>query len=563
MTSFGTILRLIPPSLRRRGAGIAASVLLRQLLDLAGLALLIPVLVLLFDPSGIAPGSLLGRLGAWTGLSDAAFTGVLCGGALLFTVAKNMLCMLLGNMQTRYAMELYRYFSVRLFDNYYRRGLLFVKGHHSVDLSHKINGVCYAFGQGVLSPMFTMAGEALLFMAIWLFLLVLLSWATLLLTLCLGLAVLLYSLLIRRRLERCGRAENEQKRRQARTVTELFRGYAEVEINGAFEPLRRRFVGGLEDISASRVKIDRLVRLPAGVIEGAVVLGLALMVLIYGGSGASSTAAFGLFAVGSLRMLPAVRAVVSGFAQIRNNRFSVEVIAEAFAADPPCAEMQAEPLVFSHTLQAREVTFAYPDALPAEPPALDSFSLEVRRGERIGIQGASGAGKSTLFNLLLGFYAPASGEILIDGRPLTAANRASWHRQVGYVPQEVFVIDGSLAENIAFGQPIDLPRIRQVLEQTRLADWAAALPCGVDTLLGENGCRLSGGERQRLGLARALYKGAEVLFLDEPTSSLDPATEAGILESIRQLSDSRRELTILMISHRRSSLDFCDRVLSL
>ena len=182
----------------------------------------------------------------------------------------------------------------------------------------------------------------------------------------------------------------------------------------------------------------------------------------------------------------------------------------------------------------------------------------------MGIRGASGSGKSTLFNLLLGFLKPTEGEIRIDGQLLTPDNRMGWHQRVGYVPQEIFVMDGTLLENIALGQSVpDRQKAQKVLEQVQLGEWLAELPEGLNTLLGESGSRMSGGQKQRLGIARALYKEADVLFFDEATSALDNRTEQEINRALQQLSASYQELTMIIIAHRESSLALCDRIFDL
>jgi ABC-type multidrug transport system fused ATPase/permease subunit len=164
---------------------------------------------------------------------------------------------------------------------------------------------------------------------------------------------------------------------------------------------------------------------------------------------------------------------------------------------------------------------------------------------------------------MLGFFPPTSREIQIDGKKLTPSNRHQWHRLVGYVPQEIFIIQGSLAENIALGQTIDEEKIRNVLKQVQLDEWAATLPEGMNTSLGEYGSRLSGGQKQRIGIARALYKDAEVLFFDEATSALDNHTEQEINAALQELSNTHKELTMIIIAHRESSLTFCDRIIDL
>jgi ABC-type bacteriocin/lantibiotic exporters, contain an N-terminal double-glycine peptidase domain len=192
--------------------------------------------------------------------------------------------------------------------------------------------------------------------------------------------------------------------------------------------------------------------------------------------------------------------------------------------------------------------------------------MTLHKGEKLGITGASGIGKTTLFNMLLGFYSPRKGSITIDGVPLDNTNMSLWHDLISYVPQDVFLMDGTIAENVAFGfdeSEIDHEKLMDTLTRVSLFDFVSSLEKGIDTQIGENGCRLSEGQRQRIGIARALYKKAKVLFLDEATSSLDFRTESDVIDTIRELSNRDKELTIVMITHRVSTLDFCDRVIKM
>ena len=195
---------------------------------------------------------------------------------------------------------------------------------------------------------------------------------------------------------------------------------------------------------------------------------------------------------------------------------------------------------------------------------LENFNCRITKGEYVGFKGSSGVGKSTLFNLLIGLLEPASGAIRIDNTLLSAGNRSSWLKHVGYVPQDVFIFDGTLAENIALGyKQVDRDKVEKTLAMVSLGSWVNSLPEGMDSVLGEAGSKLSGGQRQRIGIARALYKEADVLFLDEATSSLDNQTEMEINETLMQLRGSCSGLTIFSIAHRESSLKYCDRIITL
>lgn len=210
----------------------------------------------------------------------------------------------------------------------------------------------------------------------------------------------------------------------------------------------------------------------------------------------------------------------------------------------------------SHRIELDKVGFAY---RAGDRPVLSDIDLTIEPGDCVGLMGASGAGKSTLVDILSGLLLPSSGRVLIDGEPLCDANRAQWQSRIAYMPQAIFLLDASIAENIAFGTrgTLDERRVKEAAEAAEIEKFIEGLPEGYETRIGERGVRLSGGQRQRIGLARALYRKASLLILDESTSALDHATEARILASIGRLDP---ELSILMIAHRQSTLGRCDRI---
>jgi ATP-binding cassette, subfamily B, bacterial PglK len=195
---------------------------------------------------------------------------------------------------------------------------------------------------------------------------------------------------------------------------------------------------------------------------------------------------------------------------------------------------------------------------------LDRFSVTIQKNMSIGFIGPTGSGKSTLIDLLLGLHRPNSGRVLIDGRPLTPEMIPSWQATIGYVPQEIFLIDDTIARNIALGVPdneIDDTRLQEVCAIAQILDFIETeLRDGFQTTAGERGVRLSGGQRQRLGLARALYHRPSLLLLDEATSALDTATEAKLIEALHSLTG---KLTIVMATHRLSSMGGYDELINL
>lgn len=530
---------LLLPEERRRGLKVALAVLFSALLDFISLAALLPVLYFLLEGGEQKSAAL------W-----------FCGLAILVMLLKGLISTFLTRYQQAFLLDLYKRMSFSLYQAYYRKGLLFIRDQGVNKMSYEVNFVCYAFGQNMLAPLLKIVSDAMLIflVAIAVFLM---DWFTALIMLASFIPfLLLYSIGIRKRLREYGRRELEARRKQARVVAETYSGFAELEVCGAYSSMRDSFRDGLERISESRMKMETLSKLPMFLSELSVILGLTLLCVT--GSG-DVKILIGIFAVAAFRLLPALRSILSGWTLIQNSQSGLQVIEDGLK-DAPELDEDAESMRFSRTLKVSGLTYSYEDGVQV----LKDFNCCISRGEYVGFSGYSGVGKSTLFNLLLGFIRPLEGSIEVDGICLGQDNYLSWLKCTGYVQQDVFIFQASIAENIALGsENIDMQKIERILEQVRLSEWVNALPSGINTPAGEYGGRLSGGQKQRIGIARALYKGASVIFLDEATSALDNDTEKDINDMLASLRKTYEGLTILSIAHRESSLSYCDRVIRL
>ena len=529
---------LLEPADRKKCAGLAVVVLLTSVLNFAGLAAVFPLLKRVLDKNSGGGDTL------WLLLA-----------VVVFIILKNLAVMGLNRIQTNFLLRQYRHFSYQLFCRYYQRGLLFIRGRGAVQLANDVNSLCLTFSTSVLQSILVMVGEGILVVMVTSALFVLSPVAALfLLVVCMPL-VGFYILVVRPRARRYGTADYLAHRKQARLVVETFRGYAELEVNNAFENQLDNFSGGIDTVNSCRRKMNMIREIPSLLSEVAIILGLVMLVMV---RGTDHLLVGGAFAMAAFRLMPSLRTILGGWTSLQQASHSVDMLYTEM--NTPEREVPArEPLTFSRCLKAQDVTFAYPDG----QTVLQHFSCSIAKGECVGVQGASGAGKSTLFNILLGFFPPQQGRVMVDDRELTAANVKSWHALVGYVPQDIFFLKGSLAENVAFGEKtIDRERVLQVLEQVQLKPWLETLSNGLDTQLGEAGSRLSGGQKQRIGIARALYKRASVLFFDEATSALDNATEQEINHTLKTLSQTQQELTMVIIAHRTASLAFCNRIIN-
>ena len=533
------IYHLLQAEERKKVLKMAVTVFCSALLDFAGLAVLLPVLYFLLDEGGRSEAALF-----------------FCLLAMAVILVKCVLSTFFTRYQNQCLLSFYRRLSFSLFSSYYSRGLLFIREHGSNKLGYEVNSMCYAFSHSLLAPVCRIAGDVLLILLvtvallIWNGMTVLILFASFIPFMC------FYFFGVRKRVRKYGADDMAVKREQARVVADTFRGYVELEVNGAFPTLQRSFLQGMDKISYNRQKLDMLLRLPLFLSELSVVVGLTL--LVFFGQG-DVRMLVGVFAVASFRLLPALRAILSGWTQIQNALCCLDVIEEGLK-DYQEESAEKQDISFQHEIRMEGITYAYPGG----EQILKDFGIRIAKGEYIGFCGTSGVGKSTLFNLLIGLLEPDAGEMKIDDTLLTRATRDSWMKQIGYVPQEVFIFNGTLAENIALGcEQIDYCQIDEILEKLGLGKWVKSLPDGVDTRLAEAGGKMSGGQKQRIGIARALYKKVAVLLLDEATSALDNDTEKEINGILQQLKENNEGLTILSIAHRESSLSFCDRIITI
>ncbi|WP_240865682.1 ABC transporter ATP-binding protein, partial [Cylindrospermopsis raciborskii] len=269
----------------------------------------------------------------------------------------------------------------------------------------------------------------------------------------------------------------------------------------------------------------------------------------------------GALALAANRLLPALQGCFGSIASLRGNQVSLQKVLEKLAMPVdmlPIPQGMGKPL--NQGLQLRNIWFRYS---PSTPWVLRDLCLEIKANTTVGFVGTTGSGKSTTADLILGLLQPEKGEILVDGETLEGERLANWQRTIAHVPQSIFLSDATIAENIAFGVPlaeIDMERVQEAARLAQIADFIEGREGGYKEIVGERGIRLSGGQRQRIGIARALYKRASVIVLDEATSALDNTTEKEVMAAIEGLS---HQLTVILIAHRLSTLEKCDRIFQL
>lgn len=371
--------------------------------------------------------------------------------------------------------------------------------------------------------------------------------------------------LSRRRLRRIGPAIVADQAKVIRSLQEGLGAIRDVILDGS-QPTYTRLYGEADRrLRRHQGQGQVLALAPRYGMEavGLVAIAIAALALVAGRSGfLGALPLLGALALGAQRLLPTLQLMYGSWAGFRQNQPALASVLGYLEQPiaPEDLEPAPPPLPFERNLRLEGVRFRYGPELPW---VLRDLDLSIRRGERIGIVGETGSGKSTLVDLLMGLLEATAGRILVDGQPLEGERLRRWRATIAHVPQSIFLADGSIAENIAFGvEPgaIDWPRLERAAQQAQIAGFITSLERGYDTPVGERGVRLSGGQRQRIGIARALYRRAQLLVLDEATSALDNATETEVMQAIEGLG---REITVLMIAHRLGTLRGCDRVIEL
>lgn len=270
----------------------------------------------------------------------------------------------------------------------------------------------------------------------------------------------------------------------------------------------------------------------------------------------------GALALGAQRLLPVLQLAYASWSGIQAGRASLQDSLELL--DQPLPEYAdqapAQPLPFRQEIRLKQLSFRYS---PETPWVLNKLNLTIAKGSRVGFIGTTGSGKSTLLDIVMGLLPPTEGALEVDGQPITTVNHRAWQAHIAHVPQAIFLADCSVEENIAFGvskDEIDHERVRQAACKAQIADVIEAWPRQYQTFVGERGIRLSGGQRQRIGIARALYKRADIIIFDEATSALDNETEEAVMQAIEGLDN---DLTILIIAHRLTTLKGCTQIVEL
>lgn len=476
--------------------------------------------------------------------------------------------------RTRYAHNFGHWLRVRLLRRIASRPYGYFLVRNSADLIKKVLGDVANYVNGVLLPLLDSVARgltAVLLLATLFFVHPLIA---------LGATVGLggFYLIVFRLLERKRREINQGLRLSSggsyREAQQLLGGIKPIKVHRAEEHFLGRFGKHSAIVAKMSARVPTFANGPRYLVEPLAFGGLVLIVMVLAAKGRSFSDVLpnlGVMALAGYRLLPALQLLYGQLSELTSMRHSLDEVYDEFVVAESDLNISdergnenirlAQPYVWNDAITLDAVSFSYSQA---KRPILDRLSLTIKKNTSVAFIGPTGSGKSTLIDLLLGLHQPTGGRILIDGRPLTPALIPAWQASIGYVPQDIFLIDDTITRNIALGIPdteIEVNRLREVCATAQVLDFIEhELPQGFQSKVGERGVRLSGGQRQRLGLARALYHQPSLLILDEATSALDTETEARLIEALRSLSG---KLTIVLVAHRLSTVADCEEVFDL
>ena len=564
---------ILDPS-EKRFAWIVLSIVIATALSAAAMVgSIMPFMTVLSDPSAIeripSLKALYDRFG-FTSVDSFLFAlGIGSLGVILIASGTQILrAYAIATFAARQGQSL----STRLFSNYLRQPYAYFLERHTGDMGTQI----LTFSQQVVDFFFRPAAEIVAAFFSALAVLVLVFWISPFASL-VSLAVLggIYGgtfLVTRRRITLLAREHHEANKTRYRISGEALGGIKTIKVLNRESTYDARFREPSRQIARAQAVTGVTAEVPNYVLQalafgGIVALALFLLSGIEGNvqdSLGEILPLVGLFAFAGQRLLPEMQRIYGGFTQIQHGKVSVENIYRDLIEEKSVLEKSGplgSPLRMGQSVMLENVSFQYPNT---DKAGLFDFSCQIRAGERVGVIGTTGSGKSTLADVLLGLIPPGSGHLTVDGVQLTSDNVQNWQQSIGYVPQDIFLVDASIRENIALGHDLKEIDNERVNEACRIAQLDAFvhddLPHGLDSMVGERGVRLSGGQKQRIGLARAVYRDFDLLILDEATSALDNITEKEVMSAINGLPG---EKAVFMIAHRLSTVKSCDRILLL
>lgn len=559
----------LPEQLRAKIVKLSILSFLNSITEMIGFSLYIPIILLLFykqgDPKRAIIDKLAHNLGLTSPLEIIIFVGTFL---LLVSVVKITIQIKINSKINRNHYETYNWAVRYKLEQTLSCGLQYIKDNTTATLTHNICFATYTFTFGYLKPLVQLISDIFTIIAVSAIAASINLLSAFIVMLIFVPALTIYLVLYKDRLSKLGQQENTSRKNQMRIVNEALRGYAEIRVNNYLPTITERLDTELEEHKQIKRETDNRRELFTRPTEALVLISIIIIVALASipTLKVNFTPLFlGVLAAAVLKLLPTIKSALSASATIKSSHHTVEIIFNDNFSSTNHENTYIINSISSHVsyknpnaslIEVKNVEFAFKDS----SIILNDINLVINTGDVVGIKGESGAGKTTLIHLLLGLFKPTKGDVLISGKPLDDTLISAWHKRVSYVSQDTFMLNASISENIQMNNPFDKNKLDQIIEMTALDKFIQSLPNKEYSLPGEAGVKLSGGLKQRVALARALYKEAELIILDEATSSLDAQTEADILNTLKFIKEKSKNLTIIIVSHREAPITLCNKI---
>ena len=526
-----------------------------SVIETVGISAIMPFITLASDPSKIVGNEYSKKIYNFFDFSTTNFM-IFFGLFLIgFYIFRAFYSIFYNYLLNKFAFGRFHAFAFRLFKNYtnlpYKR---FVKRNSAELIKTIVNEASnLSFYIQSLLLMFSEFFTVVLLYA----LLLLMDWKmTLVLTILLGAKVLFLLFFLKKRIEKEGTRRSTMQSKFYKILNETFGNFKIIKLIQNEEKLYSEFSSISHGYAKANIvsnTLNQLPRLSLETIGFSVLIGIVVYVLFEYNDASFVLPIISMYALALYRILPALNRILSNYNALLFLSSSLDIVYSDLSYTP---QTEGKDFIdFKNKIELTNVSFEY----NKNKKVLENINIIINKGDKVAFVGESGSGKSTLVDLIIGLYKPLSGEIVIDDKKLTTDNVKSYRSKVGYIPQSIYLFDGTVGENVAFGYEYDKEKIMEVLKKANIYDFLSSKE-GIDTLVGDGGIQLSGGQKQRIGIARALYSDPEILVLDEATSALDNETEAKIMDEIYETSQDK---TLLIIAHRLSTIERCDRKIML